>query len=87
LKRESIPISTDAAVVERKPQRKIVNRLTGVVSAVIPKEHVSSGPPPVNQSLSSAFFRNLHKEGIDEVIVLSTAIVNIIYITSNDCTM
>ena len=59
---------------KKKLQRRVVNKLTGEISTVIPKPSSSSSmhvpshddpvpmPIPVNQSLSSAFFRNLQKE-------------------------
>lgn len=61
---------------KKKLQRRVVNKLTGEISTIIPKPSSSSSymhvpshddpvpmmPIPVNQSLSSAFFRNLQKE-------------------------
>ena len=63
---------------KKKLQRRVVNKLTGEISTVIPKPSSSSSsmhvpshddpvpmpmmPISVNQSLSSAFFRNLQKE-------------------------
>ena len=60
---------------KKKLPRRVVNKLTGEISTVIPKPSSSSSsmhvpshddpvpmPIPVNQSLSSAFFRNLQKE-------------------------
>ena len=57
----------DVVVAKKKLQRRVVNKLTGEISSSIPKQHVSSDDDPammmpVNQSLSSVFFRNLQKE-------------------------
>jgi len=61
----------EVVVAKKKLQRRVVNKLTGEISSVIPKQHVSSDDDPVptiammmpvNQSLSSVFFHNLHKE-------------------------
>jgi hypothetical protein len=56
----------EVVVAKKKLQRKVVNKLTGEISSVIPKQHISSDDDPammmpVNQSLSSVFFRNLQK--------------------------
>lgn len=61
----------EVVVAKKKLQRRVVNKLTGEISSATPKQHVSSDDDPVptmammmpvNQSLSSVFFRNLQKE-------------------------
>jgi hypothetical protein len=68
------PAVVEVVVGKKKLQRRVVNKLTGEISTAFPKQHVSSDDDPVpttmmpvNQSLSSAFFRNLQKEEKREV--------------------
>lgn len=67
------PAVVEVVVGKKKLQRRVVNKLTGEISTAFPKQHVSSDDDPVpammpvNQSLSSAFFRNLQKEEKKEV--------------------